>query len=319
MAILYVQYIGRGKRRATLESDWSFEQTDYYRITTDTATDDPSDFCDDDSDYPPPPGNDGPDSSIPQIGDARNAEALDPTTILYLLRQRWQELSDYVWELAAEYSTKANDPALWDSNPLNQTPVPQWGEETLRVALQADLNGDPFVNSAGDPFAATLLDDICPTITVTQNVAMFTSADILTYAGTVNLNPQWSSAAGAVWLKSHVASQQFRNGVLYYARVSKFIIMGPLTTLFTGGNWCNLKILDMGLRYWNLITEELTPIPAQTHGGAGASRGGGNVTKAVLLNGNGGYNTSDDPTPHYITFKVKNQVDWTPLDLPDGL
>lgn len=326
MSILYVQYIGRSKpRRAKLGSDWTFTCTDRYRITTDDAFDDPSIFASDDTEYPSP-YDDADLNSIPQIGDERDAPALDPTTTLYLLSQNWVEDSDTVWILDAEYSSNANDPALWDPNPLNQTPVPQWGEETLRVALQADLDGEPFVNTAGDPFGATQLDDICPTITVTMNVATFSSADILYYAGTVNALSQWVYGAGQVWLKSHTASQQFRNGVLYYSRVSKFIIMGPLTQLFTArddfpnGNWCTLMKLSEGLRYWDPSSGSAKPIPARPRPGHnGAAQDAQVVTKAVLLDEDGMYFQDQTPEPYFIPFRVKNLVDWTSLDLPDGL
>jgi len=312
MAIISVQLIGRGKRRATSDDVFLYEQVDSYRVITDDDQDTPVLWDDDDTEYPD--GNDPANYySIPQVSEQHpDAAAIDPDTNLLLRRKRYTEdaKDPRRWQLDCEYSTASADPALQAADPLDCPPIVNYGLEVVKVAVQSDLDGEPIVNSAGDPYDAQTIDDTVTVITIDVNQGYFTAAEQQTYNLSTNLMPIWGYPNRAVLCSSYTGKRSYRNGVEYYAKTMQFKIMGPVMAAITGSDWTKLMLVDQGLRQWNSDLGAAVPITdAQTRKP---------VTKPVLLNGEGLAQDVDksELKLYFNTYTVKNLVDWGPLNLP---
>lgn len=135
------------------------------------------------------------------------------------------------WDVTVTYSNAVNDES---ENPLKALPEitieTEFGEEEAWV----DLDGNPIVNAAFDPYDPPLSRDK-PTsvVTVSQNVAVFDEAARLQYANATNsdafilISPGLFNAIylpGQCKIKAFSGSNQVQNDVVFWKRVIKFAV-----------------------------------------------------------------------------------------------
>ena len=76
----------------------------------------------------------------------------------------------------------ARTSALWAGggpmqNPLLQPIDVKWSNRSQEIVADIDINGNPVVNTAGDPFDPPLMeDDPRPVLTIVRNEAIFNQA-----------------------------------------------------------------------------------------------------------------------------------------------
>ena len=92
------------------------------------------------------------------------------------------------WLATVNYSNTI-DAEQGAENPLDRPGVDEWDMEQYQRAFEKDINGDPIVTPAGQPFDPPItFDDSRPMLTYTRNEATYPTA-ILTHQDAVNSDP----------------------------------------------------------------------------------------------------------------------------------
>lgn len=229
-------------------------------------------------------------TGVPSIGDLYVTETESDDTCVCVSVDPNQDGEDpRKWTVTCEYTDETKE------NPVDEPARKTWGSTARRVPLERDLDGDPIVNSANEPFDPPPEDEEYDlTLTITRNEATFDPLTIRAYQNKVNDAEFFDFPAGEVKCNEIVASDQERDDEAFVQVTYKFQIRE--------GGW-QLELLDQGFRQLdgaavvNILDER-----------------GQFLTKPTLLDGNGHATEPGDPA-FYLTYTVKGSVDFSPLGL----
>jgi len=177
---------------------------------------------------------------IPRVGQRHPA---DPTAVCRSVDPK--AISPTLWRVTASYYSPSGgvneqgEPV----NPLDMPPEVHWGFEQIMQQVDTDLDGNPIVNAAGDPFDP--LHEISyarPVLSVTRNEQTFPIALARAYAGgrgAVNSDGfrGWPPKTAKC---RNISGDDQRAGDIAYCRVTYEIA-------FDADGW-QPKFLDVGFR-----------------------------------------------------------------------
>lgn len=103
------------------------------------------------------------------------------------LRVTQRSDSPYVWDVSATYSDEYNvDPDLYDLRPWERPVDIVWSTAEVEDAIEEDVDGEPIVNAAGDPFDPPYTRQrVRKVVTLTRNERFFQPSQ-LDYKETLN-------------------------------------------------------------------------------------------------------------------------------------
>ncbi len=220
------------------------------------------------------------------------------------------------WIFTAEYSTKWGE---INENPLLDPAVTEWSTETFQVPVAKAIDGEPILNSAGDPFDPPAEKDDSRWTSVTRkNVPPTVPQWIFAYQDAVNSDTFTIDGIdiGVGWAKIsaiHLSEVQERNEVKYRVLTLTMHYRGEGETVGSGSGsygsgsgsdevypW-ELQLLDAGMR----------EIDDKGSGASGKMRNiknpgdGQEVSAPIKLDGEGHAVFSDNPDDAvYLYFEV---------------
>lgn len=205
--------------------------------------------------------------------------------------------SPFIWKLTVRYSTDAIDPSKQQLDPLDRPPEVQWGGEDQTVTVWKDANGDPILNTAGDPFEKGIdTTKRVRTLVITRNEASYDAVAMQIYENRTNSVECFGFAVGEVLSKSITGSSQYEAGERFWKVQYSFRCRE--------GGWKRV-LLNQGLRYIDPGTGDLV----------GATEASGSpAARPVLLSITG---TKLDPgdEPVYIEIDEFREIDFNDLNL----
>lgn len=300
------------------------QQTRKFRVVTTNAEYGPNEICQADNlpgPYDPFVANGGTTLDLATVCVQLIAD-LDPQA---------QEDSRFHWIVTAVYSTEVpaegiptvtrwgDDPVGSQNNPWQEPPHYRWESETIQRTPPNDLDGYPFVNSAGQPFSPPLTFEMSrPVLILTRNQETFDWSVANLYAFAVNEDLFMDYPPGTVQCFPIHAELDHRGSIPFW-RVSYRLRFGiatynPEIDDFEVESF-QPKILDAGMcaiKY--LVFGRGTPAPIVGYGGLP-------VNQPVPLNGLGQQLLSvPDPVrggwmiePVYRSFRVFPSKPFAPI------
>lgn len=186
-------------------------------------------------------------------------------------------------------------------NPLLRPPVIDWDTQTVEKFWPNDLDGKPFINSAGeffDSFPSTT--DTIEVLTITRNEPdPYDHLGLADYKNALNSTTWHGYAAKRVRCAGIKAKNVFENRLYYWTVTYTFEIRSK------GRIW-ETKLVDAGFNQIDVGSGDLVPIYVK----------GERPTKPQLLNGAGVLKPKTDATPaYYRTFNTFNTKDFNLLHL----
>jgi hypothetical protein len=183
-------------------------------------------------------------------------------------------------------------------NPLLQPIDVKWSMRSQEIVVDIDINGNPILNTAFDPFDPPLMeDDPRPVLTVTRNESTWNQALQIQYRKAINSDP----FAGYQPLMSKVldisADSIFHQDVgWYYQATYQFEFMPP-TSQTTGINGYRRTVLNQGMRALSAVNgNKFHP-----------SYKGVPITEPVLLTKMGTV-INNGQSPFYLIFQTKPEL-----------
>jgi len=122
-----------------------------------------------------------------------------------------------VWEAALDYATKHLDEEQQKKNPLERPPEVSWEGERLEEVADLDRNGNPILNTAGQPYDPPLMRDYkLRTLVYTRNEAAYDDAQARAYEDLINTDPFLGEAAYKWRVLDINARRAFEEGVKFW-------------------------------------------------------------------------------------------------------
>lgn len=196
------------------------------------------------------------------------------------------------WKVTASYGPY--DATAWSQNPIEWPLKLSWSWAQYERIIWADVDGNPILNSAGDPFSDPVtIDDSRPVLRVTRNEATFDPALVDLYRDKVNSGAFCGAPAGYVKMAAPTAELAFNPdaGGFYYVVTYEFH--------FNRDGW-KKSILDQG--FAEKVSGKLKPIMNQ----------GQKVDEPVPLNGSGA-RLPVGGTAVFLEFDVYEEADFSAL------
>lgn len=132
------------------------------------------------------------------------------------------------WLCVAEFGPY--DATQWARDPLERQPQISWEYRETQEPLNEDIEGNPIVNSAGDPFDPPLLQDFLqPILKLTRNEANFDPALAYIYRGKVNATTFFGADPGYVKVGPITPQRVFNQDIGWYWTVSYEFIFNEKT------------------------------------------------------------------------------------------
>jgi len=230
-----------------------------------------------------------------------------------------------LWLVRVEYATKAadpSDPAEQPDNPedpILRPPEVSWTHEPYQRVVERDIEGNPLVNSAGQPFdPLPTADDNRLTLVISRFEQVYDKREMLKFVDAVNDDPFQGFDPGQAKIKGIPAVQHFEN--------NQQLWKVTYTIQFKEEGW-NLFILDQG-RY-QAINDNADPDGAPLT--SASNRGkitpivdaetGEPISDPVLLDGNGFPLQGPDAQPVFLKdpggFKIYKRKPFAKLNLPE--
>jgi len=154
-----------------------------------------------------------------------------------------RQLSKYLWELTISYSSEGTDPGQQQENPLQRPPQVAWGFAQHEVQAFKDLDGKPFMNSAGEPYPAEVAkrDQSRLVLTVTRNESYFDVDLAEEFQDAINDKPFFGRAKGTAKCANIRGDGPHYENVVYWQVTYEIH--------FDSRGWLNEQ-LDAGHYYW---------------------------------------------------------------------
>lgn len=124
---------------------------------------------------------------IQQFGVLRNAPHPENGLLRVQQQNAATPMGPTVWRVRINYAVPAGGDMTANDNPLLLPPLIRWSPSIDSEPFEVDPYGNPFVNSAGDPYDPSPLRDVaCWTLTVTRNQPFFAPAQYGKYLEAIN-------------------------------------------------------------------------------------------------------------------------------------
>ncbi len=185
-----------------------------------------------------------------------------------------------------------------DQNPLLQPIDVEWGWNSHEVVADIDINGNPIVNTAGDPYDPPLIeDDPRPTMSVTRNEPFIDFDLILAYRNAIN-NDQFSIAQPYFCRTLNIQPKSvFHHQIGWYYQVKyEFEFLSPIGNSAGNINGFRRTVLNQGL---NALSKSDGKPYRVTYKGLP-------VTDPVLLDKDGHYDNKVQPL--YNVYQTKLEL-----------
>lgn len=143
------------------------------------------------------------------------------------------------WLVRVEYSTQITEGGLpllvgfgdeggFQNQPWLERPVVRWDKDTIHRAYGADLDGKPFVNSAGQPFHPAPTFEVGRAVLVlTRNEEFVSRSAISGFAYATNSAAFLMAPIDTVRCDPIIAEQQFRGATPYWRVTYRLVFNGP--------------------------------------------------------------------------------------------
>lgn len=223
----------------------------------------------------------------------------DLAALCVSLKARLKVKTDWKWWIVtATWSTKMPDGGpvtdgtsadrpdeqqARQNNPEMEPPDIEWDFETASRAPAADLDLNPFVNSAKQPYTPAVTFEYADAVlSITRNENDYNRATAAAYSFAVNKFKFLDAAPGCVQCLPPKAKLQYKGSISYY-RVSYRLRFGEMLDDGTLRPWDPAQILDAGLMQLALVPGSkdkwaITPI---------LGPGGQAISQPVCLDGKG--------------------------------
>lgn len=223
-------------------------------------------------------------------------------------RQSTNEDEPFLWTASITYSSVSKsktDPATRSQNPTDRPAVLKISFEQREIGLYVDLEGDPIINSAGDPFdPPPTMEETIGIISITRNKASVDFAQYMDFNGATNEFTFMGFPPDT--LKISLEAERTFEQQQYFFIVNATIRVRPFYDLGVGadfvttmGGW-QLKLLDAGYRYidagnnyHNIVDDE-----------------GNSLHKPYPLDGAGGGLVFGDPPKFVPSDRAVDPKDW---------
>jgi hypothetical protein len=246
----------------------------------------------------------------------------------YDVRAKQDADDPYRWHVTAKYtsgdrsryskfSPERGDERGSDANPLQRPPIVIWGQQKVQRVLEFDMsqqavgqNGQPVLNSAGDPFdPPVVVEDTYPTLTYIRNEGTFDPGVPIAYKDAINNDvflgaPQYCSKVDGITARSNVENNLQYFEVTYqfsFRRWNPPVEKGWLSQILDRGfyeidaNGNKKRIKD------GFAQDIVTPFPLDGKGGKLVGTG------ALIGNGPGRqFQASDYKYLTFIPYQVLN-------------
>ncbi len=216
------------------------------------------------------------------------------------------------WLVVVEYGPYSS---LWagggpTQNPLMQPIDVEWDWRTQEIVADIDVDGNPILNTAFDPFDPPLMeDDPRPLLTVVRNEPTFNVAQAIQYRNAVNsdafggFDPLF---ARCLPIKS---KNLFHQDVGWYSQTTYQFEFRPATSDSSGQNGYRRTVLNQGMRALSTVTG------VKYH----PSYKGVTITEPILLN-QSGYQIDKGEDPYYCIFQTKPELPFAVFEFdPDAI
>jgi hypothetical protein len=169
------------------------------------------------------------------------------------------------WKVSVTYSSNPGQSVINNSNgngsdPLSEPARISWSGENFQQVAVVDIDDNPILNSAGDPYDPPLMKDFSrPVATIRKNIAS-APAWILTSHDAINsdefvIDGLTCEVGKAKLKRADISEWQYRNGIAYRELT--------LVIHFAKDGWTR-KVLDAGFRRkYNDTERELITLTAE--------------------------------------------------------
>jgi hypothetical protein len=147
-------------------------------------------------------------------------------------RYIWVVLCTYTSDVPEEgipaYTGLDNDPASSTNLPWTEPPIPKWEDEIEQKSPQRDLDGRPYINSAGQPFTPAFTAPAPRQVLIlTRNEINFDRGIASSYGFAVNSDVFMNALPGSAQCYP-IKAEQVTRGILKYWRVTYRIRFGAI-------------------------------------------------------------------------------------------
>lgn len=168
-----------------------------------------------------------------------------------MVKGDWQ-----IWLVTCKYNThfgtRTDNPSKSSNDPSIEIADVAWGHETIREARPRDLNGAPYITTAGQPYSPAITYPVdYPTLSFSRNELSFNAGIANQYAHTLNLDTFLGYPPGTAIVESPDSVQK-NKGLLRYQRTSYKM---KFRALQKGGKFI-LPKLNVILPIYDLDTQE---------------------------------------------------------------
>ncbi len=216
--------------------------------------------------------------------------------------------------------------SMGSANPLEMKPKAHWGTAKYEKVLWLDVNGDPILNTAGDPLEGGLkVEESRQTLTFTRNESQYNPQYAQTYKDTVNSDNFLGWSPNQVKCKDIQGTQQYTADYGYFWEVSyefEFRIgtttvdvettagqFGqPVNTVVNTSGW-NFESISQGFR--QKVSGMGDPVPIVINGQQ--------ITSPVYLQADGSYDPSPSADPYLLYFQGYPSQAFANLNIPQDI
>lgn len=246
-------------------------------------------------------------SGVPGIGDPFSDS--DPAAKSTSVSPDQVSGTPYLWLVTVEYSSDpgTRSGSSLPENPLRRPAVIEWGLERLTAPVAKDLDGAAVVNSAGDRFdPLPEIDVAIPILRVTKNRASYDAGEALSFVNTVNKSAFLGFGPGRAKCQAITASQQFENGIEYFAVVYEFAGRRE--------GW-QISVVDFGEHYLDGDEKRQATTPVHDSTTDANFIDDAVPGHGVPLDGAGG-RLGRGESPVFLDFRVYDETDFNDLGIP---
>jgi len=225
-------------------------------------------------------------TGIPNIGAQHNTWSW-----LYCRRKRAVPLGPFLFEVVCEY---------WgEDSPLAKPAKISWQEASSTDEVDEDPDGNPYVNTVGDPLTGIMRETADPVRVYTRNEASYPTATMFAYWNRVNSDTVLTSWVAGTARMLPITAERTDNGSVFYYVVT-------YRTQFRADGW-NIRVPNKGRRFRATAGGPLLSVRDALGMETALLRENG-----TLLNGTGG--TGTEP-PHWLTPTRYKAVNFSALGI----
>jgi len=214
-----------------------------------------------------------------------------------------QWLSPVMAKIVARFELRGETTGDGDyDSPLKMPAEISYRWETSREPIDEDANGEPIVNSSGEPFDPPIEENFEDLVmTITQNEATFDPAKFTNYNGRTNSKEFGGFAAGLVKMKAPTGDEQQQGAAKYFRVTWTFVVRND--------GW-KRRQLDRGFRELVGVDADGKPKYTQIK-----DTDGNPISEPALLDGNGRKLAKGHPAV-WLNFQTKKTADFNDVCKP---